>query len=334
MFSADALRIDPAGVVHEIAEAVREIVRGGLKKKGAVVAMSGGVDSSVVAALCTKALGPGNVLGLFLPERDSTPAGLERAQKLAAQLGIQALREDITPILDALGCYRRRDTAIRSVFPDYREGYKQKIILQPDFLERNALNVFYLVVESPKGEQQKKRLPVGAYLEIVAATNMKQRTRKLLEYYHADRLNYAVSGTPNRLEYDQGFFVKLGDGAADLKPIAHLYKTQVYELARFLGLPDEICTARPTTDTYSLEQTQEEFYFKLPYDRMDLALYAHNHGIPSQEAAPVLGLTAEQLERICRDIEQKRSTTRYLHLPPQLVREVEEVKVEGKTGDR
>jgi len=325
MFSRDALKIDPAQTVRAITEAVRRIVREDLRKKGAVVAMSGGVDSSVVAALCAAALGPESVLGLFMPERDSSPSSLERASKLARQLGIQTVKEDISPVLDALGCYDRRDAAIRSVFPEYDRTWRQKIVLRPDFLEKDGLNVFYLVVESPQGERKQKRLPLKAYLEIVAATNMKQRTRKHLEYYHADRLNYAVSGTPNRLEYDQGFFVKLGDGAADLKPIAHLYKSQVYQLARFLGLPEEICTAVPSTDTYSLEQTQEEFYFRLPYDKMDLALYALNHGVPPEEASDPLGLTPEQVARLYRDIEQKRSTTRYLHLPPLLVEEVPEI---------
>lgn len=325
MFSADVLILDAEKTAGSIAEIVRRIIREDLRKKGIVVAMSGGVDSSVVAALCTKALGPENVLGLFMPEKDSSTSGLDRSEKLAKQLGISTIKENITPVLEGLGCYARRDAAIGSVFPEYNEAYKQKIVLEPDFLKRTALNVFYVVIESPEGEQKKKRLPLKAYLEIVAATNMKQRSRKLLEYYHADRLNYAVAGTPNRLEYDQGFFVKQGDGAADVKPIAHLYKTQVYQLAHHLELPQEICTAVPSTDTYSLEQTQEEFYFHLPYDRMDLALYALNHEIPAEEAGPVIGLSAEQMIRIYKDIEKKRSTTKVLHRHPVLVEKVPEI---------
>ena len=171
----------------------------------------------------------------------------------------------------------------------------------------------------PPASTSEVRLTLEAYLGIVAATNFKQRTRKMLEYYHADRLNYAVAGTPNRLEYDQGFFVKLGDGAADIKPIAHLYKTQVYQLARFLGLPDDICNRPPTTDTYSLPQSQEEFYFSLPYDKMDLVLYGKNHGYSAAEIAAAMGLTAEQVERVFQDIEGKRRSAAYLHSPPVLV---------------
>jgi NAD+ synthase len=165
----------------------------------------------------------------------------------------------------------------------------------------------------------------ACYLQLVAATNFKQRIRKMVEYYHADRLNYAVSGTPNRLEYDQGFFVKQGDGAADFKPIAHLYKSQVYALAEELGVPAEIRARPPTTDTFSMEQTQEEFYFALPYDKMDLCLYAMNHGISATEVAGAVGITAEQVERVFKDIESKRRTTSYLHMRPLLIEPVSEI---------
>ena len=206
------------------------------------------------------------------------------------------------------------------MFPNYGEGWKCKITL-PSILDSDRLNVFQLTVQSPAGEQSTSRMPLAAYLQIVAATNYKQRVRKMTEYYHADRLNYAVAGTPNLLEYDQGFFVKNGDGSADFKPIAHLYKTQVYALAEALGLPEEIRRRPPTTDTYSMPQTQEEFYFALPYDRMDLALWAFNHQVSAVEAAPVLGLTPAQVERVYRDIDAKRRTTKYLHARPLLVDE-------------
>jgi NAD+ synthase len=195
----------------------------------------------------------------------------------------------------------------------------------PPLLGSDRLNVTRLVVESPSGEVKQHRLPAAGYLQLVAATNFKQRIRKTTEYYHADRLNFAVAGTPNRLEYDQGFFVKQGDGAADVKPIAHLYKTQVYALARHLDLPDEICSRAPTTDTFSMAQTQDEFYFPLPYAPMDLCLYARNHGVPAEQVAKVAGLEPEQVERVFRDIDAKRRATRYLHYGPLLVEPVAEV---------
>ena len=313
----DVLAIDAEAQIERIAQSLRAQVLGEFRRRGAVLGLSGGIDSSVVAALCVRAFGKGKVLGLFMPERHSSDDALTLGRLLADSLGIEAIVEDIAPALEGLGCYRRQDEAIRSIVPQYGPGWKCKLVL-PSILEATRLNVTRLTVQSPAGEISTVRLTPAAYLQIVAATNYKQRVRKMTEYYHADRLNYAVAGTPNRLEYDQGFFVKQGDGAADVKPIAHLYKTQVYQLAKHLGIPEEIRRRPPTTDTFSMPQTQEEFYFALPYDRMDLCLYALNHRIPAAEVAPVVELTPEQVERVFKDIEAKRRSTKYLHTPPLL----------------
>lgn len=294
-----------------------------LHRRGVVVAISGGIDSSCCAALAVKALGPKKVFGLLLPERDSSGFSSERGRQLATHLGIEHVVHDIAPALEAIGCYRERDEAIRRVFPAYGEGWKNKIVIAGG-VER-GLNFFKLVVSSPDGDLHEARLPVRDYLQIVAATNHKQRLRKTMEYFHADRLNYAVIGTPNRLEYDQGFFVKNGDGAADLKPIAHLYKTQVYAMARHLGLPEAITSAVPTTDTYSLPQGQDEFYFALPHAQMDLALWALNHGRTAAELAVALGLSEAQAQRVYDDIAAKRRTTAYLHARPVLAGPVDEL---------
>jgi NAD+ synthase len=324
IFSADVLKIDAAAVSASIESKIRDIVLQRLNRKGVVIAISGGIDSSVVATLCFKALGTSRILGLMLPEDDSSPDSLHFANLLAQSLGLRTHTENITGILTAAGCYQRRDESIRKVIPQYTEGYKCKIAL-PDQANGSAYPIFSVIVESPLGERTKARLTLDSYLGVVAATNFKQRTRKMMEYYYADLFNYAVAGTPNRLEYDQGFFVKNGDGAADLKPIAHLYKTQVYQLAAYLGIPQEIQTRPPTTDTYSLDQSQEEFYFPLPYDRMDLCLYAKNHGLLPEEIAHRIELTAEQVARVYHVIDATRNATRYLHRPPVLCEEVSEV---------
>jgi NAD+ synthase len=308
----ELLRIDPAATAAQIEAATRDIVFAQLRRKGAVVAISGGVDSSVVAALCARALGKERVLGLLLPEADSSPDSLRLARLLADSIGIRTETEEITPILNAAGCYRRRDEAIRSVLPGYGDGFKCKIVL-PDASGPAAYPIFSVVVQSPDGAQRKARLTYEAYQGIVAATNFKQRTRKMMEYYYADRLQYAVAGTPNRLEYDQGFFVKNGDGAADLKPIAHLYKCQVYQLAAYLGIPEDIQHRPPTTDTYPLEQSQAEFYFTLSLEAMDLCLFGKNHGIPAAALASELSVEAGQIERVYAMIDSKRKAARYLH---------------------
>lgn len=317
VFSRDLLQIDPSAEVERIVLRLRDQLRQ-LRRRGAVVGLSGGIDSSVSCALAVRAFGAERVFGLFMPERHSSDDALTLGRELARTYGIEAILEDIAPALESIGCYARQLEAIRSVEPRYGEGWRCKLAL-PSLLQGERLNVTRLVVESPDGNQATHRLSAQAYSQLVAATNYKQRIRKVTEYYHADRLNYAVIGTPNRLEYDQGFFVKLGDGAADLKPIAHLYKTQVYALAEYLGVPAEIRRRTPTTDTFSMAQTQEEFYFALPYDKMDLCLFAYSGGYGAEEVASELELTPEQVLRVYRDIEAKRRAAAYLHSPPLLV---------------
>ncbi len=284
--------------------------------------MSGGVDSSVSVALAVRALGATRVFGLFMPEHESDPESLRLGKMLADHLGIETATEDIAPILEGAGCYRRRNEAIRRVVPEFRDDWGCKLVLPNDKLQADLISVTYLVVQPPGGEMRRVRLPAPEYRQIVAASNFKQRVRKMVEYYHADRLHYAVIGTPNRLEYDQGFFVKGGDGLADIKPIAHLYKTQVYQLAEYLGVPSEITSRPPTTDTFSLPQSQEEFYYSLPTSKLDLVLNGLNEGQAVQSIAAEAGLSVEETERSIRDIRQKRQTTRYLHLAPRVIEPV------------
>lgn len=320
------LNIDVAAAAEKVETELRQVVAEDLGRRGLVVAMSGGVDSSVCAGLAVRAMGPKRVFGLMLPESDVEPEAREIAEGWAKQLGIDYAVEDITPVLEGCGCYRRRDEAIRRLVPGYGDGWSSKIVLPGDRLNSDQLNVYYLVVQDPSGNSERLRLPPREYREIVAATNFKQRARKMLEYYHADRLHYAVVGTPNRLEYDQGFFVKGGDGLADVKPIAHLYKTQVYQLADYLGVPKAVTERAPTTGTYSLSQSQEEFYFAVPTKAMDLMLYARNNNWTDEQTASASGYSEVQVGRVFGDIEQKRATTRYLHLAARLIEPVEEIE--------
>lgn len=319
-FGWNVLDIDLALETQRITERLREITARTLKRRGLVVAISGGIDSSTCLALAVRAVGPKRVFALMLPEKESSSESLTRGQQLAEHLGVEYLVQDIAPSLEAIGCYRWRDEAIRRALPQYGRDWRMKIVIAGGIDQ--GINYFRIVAEAPDGARYEKRLDLPEYLQIVAATNFKQRIRKTVEYFHADRLNYAVVGTPNRLEYDQGFFVKHGDGSADVKPIAHLYKSQVYALARHLELPDEICGAIPTTDTYSLPQGQDEFYFAAPYREMDLALWALNHEIPATRLAEVLQTTEERAQHIYADIRAKRRTTQYLHRSPVLLEEV------------
>jgi NAD+ synthase len=322
MSMAAQLVLDPEAEVQRISARLRQMLSRDLHRRGLVVAISGGVDSAVCAALSVRAVGAERVFGLLLPENDSAPESTLRGRMVVEQLGIAHELHDIAPALEVLGCYRWRDDAMRAIFPGYGSGWKSKIVIGGG--QEGRFNYFKLVVQTPDGVILDTLLDHKSYLQIVAATNFKQRIRKTVEYFHGDRLHYAVVGTPNRLEYDQGFFVKNGDGSADLKPIAHLYKTQVYQLARHLALPEEICNAEPTTDTYSMIQGQDEFYFSMPYQKMDIALYALNHGVSVDLLGKELGVDTEQAARVYKDIETKRRTTALLHWSPLLVEPVNE----------
>lgn len=306
--------------VERIAKKTVELLTKNLHKRGLIVAVSGGVDSAVCAALAARAIGKKKVYCILLPEHDSSSASVDLGKSVVENLGLEYEIQNIGKTLEEIGCYSWRDKAIKNVFPDYDGTWKNKIIIKGG--SEGKLNHFALVVEKPGGEIIEERLSLNDYLQIVAATNYKQRIRKNIEYFHADRLNYAVIGTPNRLEYDQGFFVKNGDGAADIKPIAHLYKTQVYALARHLGLPESVCNAAPTTDTYSLTQGQDEFYFSLPYQQMDVALWAYNNKLEPSKLAEYIGVSVERAEFVYKDIEAKRRTTEYQHLKPQLIDDI------------
>lgn len=317
-FSKDVLTIDPAVESARIVEALSRQVRKEMRRVGGVVGISGGVDSAVVLALAVRALGASKIIAIMLPDKDSDPLSEVLARQLAATCGVMPILESITPALEGLGCYRRRDEAIRRVFPEFDaiRGWKAKIVLPQSLLDEDSFNVYSLTVIAPDGRQMNKALLLRDYLQIVAASNFKQRTRMTMLYYQAELHNFAVIGTANKNEHDQGFFVKHGDSGVDVKTIGHLYKSQVYQLAKYLGVPEEIQKRPPTSDTYSAPCTQEEFFFRLPFETMDLLWYAQEHGVAPGEAAQVMGLTEQQVSRAFADFQRKYRATEYLRMPP------------------
>lgn len=315
-FDKDLLQMDVAQETQRLCQHLHDDIHRQFHRKGAIVGCSGGVDSSVVLALCARALGPGRVLAVLLPERESSPESADLASRLTAQFGVETIIEDITGALEGAGCYRRRDEAVRRVFPAYAEGWKCKITLPGNLLDQETLNVFYLTVISPDGREARERIPAAEYYQIVAASNFKQRARMAMLYYHAELRNYAVVGTANKNEHDLGFFVKHGDGGVDTAPILHLFKSQVYQLAAYLGIPDEIRTRPPTSDTYSAGSTQEEFFFRLPFETLDVIWAGWERGLAADAIAQALGLTPEQVQRVITDIVRKQRTTQYLRTAP------------------
>lgn len=317
-FSKDILVIsDIAAECNRIMNGIRENIFNRLHRAGAVVGISGGIDSSVSMALTAKAIGNENVLGIMLPEKDSSGDSVMFAQRLADKFGVKAITENITGALEGFRCYERRDEAVKKVFPEYDpNSYKMKIGISSSGLYTNLPPVFSLTIVDSKGNEQSKRVPPTELRQIEAASNFKQRCRMSMLYYHAERLHYAVIGTPNKHEFEQGFFVKNGDGGADVMPIANLYKTQVYQLAHYLGITQEIINRTPTSDTYPAEQTQEEFFFQLPFNQMDLFWYAFKNNYDPLEVGNVMGRTREEVERVFGGFERKIKTTEYLRTPP------------------
>ena len=318
IFTKDILEITDIGnEVEKISVRLRNDIQGVLKRKGAVVGISGGIDSSVTLALAVKALGSNRVLGVMLPEKDSNPESKELALKLAAKFNVQTVEENITRALEGFDCYKRRDEAVHSVFPEYNSAdHKMKIGVNKSGVNQNLPPIFSITIIDKKGNEQSKLLPVNEYLQIVASSNFKQRCRMSMLYYHAERLHYAMIGTPNKHEVEQGFFVKYGDGGADIMPIAHLYKSQVYQLAEYLGIPIEIQNRTPTTDTYTAEQTQEEFFFQMPYKEMDLIWCGLENEINAEDVGMVMGKTANEIQLIYNNLNRKHTTTEYLRMPP------------------
>ncbi len=317
-FSRNILNIDNIDeVIENICIQLREDVFKRFRRYGGVIGISGGIDSSATLAIAIKAFGPEKVFGIMLPENDSSPESEDLARDLANKFGVKSIVENISGALDGFGCYQRRDEAVKNVIPEYNPSEdKMKVIIPKEFVNKNLPPVHFVSVTFKDGSEKQARLPMREYLQIVAASNFKQRSRANMLYYHAEALNYAVIGTPNKHEVQQGFFVKYGDGAADVMPIGNLYKTQVYQVARHLGVTDAIIQRTPTTDTYSAEQTQEEFFYQMPFEQMDLLWYGWENDYSPEEVGEVMNLIPDEVNKIYKNFARKKRTTEYLRTAP------------------
>ncbi len=321
-FTQKVLEIDPEMESGRICTFIQDQVITGFKRQGAVIGLSGGIDSAVIAELLVRALGTERVSGLILPEKESNPISELYARKQAGKLGISVEKVDITEQLKALGVYEKRNAVIRSIFPEFNDSYAFNISLPQNILQKDRLNYHSITIVDENQNRKTARLLPKDWLAISSCQNIKLRTRMINLYALAERNNYLVCGTTNKSEADQGFFVKFGDGGVDIEPIAHLYKTQVFQLARYLGVIGEIINRTPSPDTYSLPVSDEEFYFCLPYQMLDLILYAYERHVPSARVAKVLSISEEQLARIYRDIRSKARSTWHLRVfPPSLDQE-------------
>ena len=317
-FYKEILKLDCESEIERICSFIKQQTIA-LKRDGIVVGLSGGIDSALSAELSVKALGKESVLGLILPEKDSNPISAEYAKKQAEKLGIKTEKIDITPVLESFGSYKKRDNIVKNIFPDYNSEYRLNITLPRDLLSKDAYNIFTLNISDRHGNVKSSRINKETLNGIVAATDTKQRTRMMHLYYYAEMKNYLVCGTTNRSESIQGCFVKYGDGGVDIEPIEHLYKTQVYQISKYLGVIKEIIDRVPSPDTFSFTVSDEEFYFRMPYDILDPLLYAWENEIKISEVYEALDLEEQQVKRAFRDFTGKYNATKHLRqLPPTL----------------
>jgi len=314
-FTKDILRINPEAETQRICDFIRRMALQDFKRKGAVVGLSGGIDSALAVELTVRALGRERVLGVFLPEKESNPISLEYGEKQAAKLGIETVKVDITENLKSFGVYQRRNAVIKQLVPEFGDTLKFHVTLPQNLLEKDRFNYYSITVESKDGKKDTKRLSGRDWLEISACTNIKQRTRMIQLYYYAEKHNYIVVGTTNKSELLQGFFLKFGDGGVDVEPIAHLYKSQVYEMSKYLGVIQEIIDRAPSPDTYSLPVTDKELYFCIEYELLDLLLYAYENDVPREDISKALSLNEQQIDRVFRDFKAKEQATWHLRVP-------------------
>ena len=315
-FSLDVLKIDPVKETGRVSSFVQKEVKEVYHRSGIVVGLSGGIDSAVMAALGVEALGREHVIGLILPEKESNPVSSSFAGKHAEKMGIEYREVDITKTVDSIGGYARRDEYIKKIIPEYEPGLKYNISLPTDLLERDAFNFYVLQVQMHDGSIKKKRLALDALRAITAFANTKIRSRMIHQYYEADRRNCIVAGTTNRTEMILGDFCKYGDGGNDIEALADLYKNQIYQIGSHLGVIPEIMDRTPSPDTFSLPVSDQEFFFRIPFDKLDHLLYAWEHSVSEEETARVMGLSEEAVTRAFRDFTSKNRATAHLREMP------------------
>lgn len=318
-FTIHSLEIDPREEASAVSDFIREQVKSAYRRAGAVVGLSGGIDSTVVSELAVRALGKGNVFGMILPERESNRESSRFARKHAEKLGIRYAEVDVTSTVDSVYPYSLRDDFIREFLPEYTSGCRYNITLPTDLLERDSFNFYVLKVRLDDGTEKTKRLSADAFRKITSFASAKIRSRMVHLYAEAERRNAVVLGTTNRTEYLLGDFCKYGDGGTDIEAIAHLYKNQVYQLARYLGVSQEIISRIPSPDTFSLPVSDQEFFFRIPFSTLDHLLYAWEHGIPEERVADVLGLSKEAVMRAFTDFTAKNRSTAHLREMPRCI---------------
>jgi NAD+ synthase len=296
---------------------IKETVRDQFRKDGIVIGVSGGVDSAVIAALAVDALGPEHVFGLILPEKESSPSSRELGIDLCKALKILYEEVPITPILESFNIYSKKEALIRELFPNYDPAIHTTSLSRPPMIaDEPMLNIPSLILLENRKAISTKRLSASQFLYVLSLQNVKQRTRMIVEYMFAEKMNYAVCGTTNKTELLTGFFVKYGDGGVDLEPIANCYKLQVYRLAELLHIDERIISRAPSPDTWSHYTSDEEVSLRIPYDILDQLLYAQEKHLPKEIVQQSTKLNMQQIEWANKHILSLKNAARVLQLSP------------------
>ncbi len=315
-FSKDILIIkDIQNLTKLLENFIRKQTFEDYRKRGIIIGISGGIDSAVAAALACNAVGNENVLGIILPEKESNRESQELAKTLCNKLKIKYVVEDITQILESGSVYQIREKIVQKLFPEYNNSCKYRLIFRENF-DNDGLSIPYLEIQDAQNQIHKIKVSLDDYLTMTAATNIKHRTRMSRLYYHAEKNNFLVCGTTNKAEFQQGYFVKYGDGGVDIEPLVNLFKTQVYQLAEYLNVPSEIIQREASPDTWSFDISDEEFFFSLTYDIIDLMLYAREKSIPLNEVCSILELDEDKVKRILKSQERKWNSSKTSRIFP------------------
>jgi len=305
--------------IDEITEFVKKEVFEIFEKKGIVIGLSGGIDSAITAALCAKSIGSEKILGLILPEKESDVNSKNLALQIAEKYNIDTETIDITNILESYGVYENKEKIVKEKFLNYNEKCKYRVVVPPK--SENNIGIPFLEILDDENTLHKLKISSFDFLNLTAATSIKHRVRMTMLYNYAEKNNFAVIGTTNKTEYLQGYFVKYGDGGSDIEPLVHLYKTQIYQIAKFLKLPEEIINQDASPDVWSFKTSDEEFFYAVPYNIVDLILYGRENNISITEIAKFSNLGSEKVEKLIQFQNQKQNRSQTMREKPHSIDE-------------
>ena len=300
--------------VDSICDFIKNEITNKFQRNGAIIGLSGGIDSAVTAALCVKAIGHEKVLGLIMPEKESELESQVLAKQFADKYNIKTKIIDISSILDSFGVYENKEKIVKEKFTNFNNDCKYRLVVPPKF--ENTVGIPYLDILDDKNKQHKLKISSFEFLALTAATSIKHRVRMTMLYYHGEKNHLTVMGTTNKSEYLQGYFVKYGDGGSDIEPLANLYKSQIYQLGQFLNIPKEILTKDASPDVWSFTTNDEEFFYSVSYDIVDLILYARENKLAVKEIQKLSNLSAENIENLLRFQNQKQNKSQHMREIP------------------